>query len=513
MSTLIRDSDRPFRAYRFARLLLFALWVASLSFLCWHHQLWRDEVRALSLALTGDNLIGMVSAVHGEGHPLLWYALLRLSHTLVGVQQILPLTAALIATGAATLLVFRSPFGILPVALLLFGRMMLFEYGVMARNYGITMLLLFVIASVYRRYKRDGYLIGFLLLLLTNTNVHAVLLAAAFLLFWLLDLISEDGVHWTPALTRFAINSALAAIGTVICVATVYPPFNDAAERVQTTLPIFGIFSLGGFKFDGPAWLMPALLYGTVAGFIRRPAAAIALLLALLGMSVFFIVINPGGYRHSALWLSLAVALYWIAFERGNDPQKSAPSVKYSQRLTVWIARFGQAAFLVLLAFQARAGIGNIVDTVRGKPPLSRSADFAALVRSRPDLGHAIIIADPDYLIEPLPYYLKNLTYLTREERFGNVVAFTKNARLEIGLTDMLSKARNLADTYRVPIIIILSTPLDGVTEPEKHPEGYNWIFTIDPEQVAAFRASTKALGSFRPAESDESFDAYLLTP
>jgi hypothetical protein len=78
---------------RRARLLVFLPWLALASFLALRHVMWRDEVRAYSLALTGNTVVDMLKAVHGEGHPALWYLLLRGLHGLLPYPQILPVEA------------------------------------------------------------------------------------------------------------------------------------------------------------------------------------------------------------------------------------------------------------------------------------------------------------------------------------------------------------------------------------------------------------------------------------
>ena len=94
----------------------------------------------------------------------------------------------------------------------------------MARNYGISMLLLFLLATFYERHRNRGFLIGALLFLLANCNAHSVLLVGAFLLFWLVDIANDDGVRRSRALRTFLLNSAIAALGVAICLLTI-PPF------------------------------------------------------------------------------------------------------------------------------------------------------------------------------------------------------------------------------------------------------------------------------------------------
>src|ERR1700712_2705916 len=128
--------------------VLFGVWFAIVLWLTVHHAYWRDEVRALNIATQGDSIGEMLVRLRGEGHPALWYVLLRLAYGLLGPVA-LPMCSLIVAAAAAALLIWRSPFGFVLKALLLASKFFLFEYVVMARNYGIGMLLIFSFAALY----------------------------------------------------------------------------------------------------------------------------------------------------------------------------------------------------------------------------------------------------------------------------------------------------------------------------------------------------------------------------
>src|SRR5579863_1095241 len=202
------------------RLALFVAWILIVVWLASRHVLWRDEVRALSFALASDNWIGMLRHLHGEGHPALWYILLRAAYDPVGVPQVLPAMSLAMAALTAGLLVFRSPFPWLLVALILAGHAFVYEYSVMARNYGLGALLIFALAAFFRERRDHGVGLGILLALAANTNAIAAAIAVAFLTYWLLEIVEESGLSWTMKHRRFAINAAIAALGLLVAFAT-----------------------------------------------------------------------------------------------------------------------------------------------------------------------------------------------------------------------------------------------------------------------------------------------------
>jgi hypothetical protein len=437
-----------------------------------------------------------------------------------------------VASGAI-LLLLRSPFSVVLIALLLFSRFALFEYSVMARNYGISMLLMFLFATLYDRHRDRGIVLGIVLFLLANSNAHSALIAGAFLCFWMFDIAGDKNIQRSWALKVILLNGAIVTLGAVICALTIYPTYNDAAvvdkpDGTWGTLLLKGIFlpaerfhellipqqafeklsrwTAGKIKF--PDGLMSLLMLGSTLGLVRRPAAFFAALLGLIGFSVFFSLVYAGQYRHDALWLVFLISMYWIV-GAGTPRESNIPERFKAYIHPVSIAGYISLALLVLL--QVPQGLAQFSMALDRERPNSRSYDLSLLVKSQPELHDAMIIADPDYLIEALPYYMSNPTYLMREQRFGNVTIFTWKARLELSLDDILTDAARLRQQMHKPIIILLGQKLDSSLPAQSYSEGYNWKLTTTPSQISRFLSSAKLIKSFGPVHGDESFDVYTL--
>jgi len=514
---------------------LFLIWLVAVVVAAVHHVVWRDEVRALSLALQGQSPAGFFAAIHGEGHPLLWYVLLRGAYAVFHTPAVLPVVALIVIALAMLILATRSPFSWPIVAVILVSHFAVYEYAVLARNYGISVLIIFLFAAAYPSHRARGVVLGVLLFLLANCNVHSVPLAGALLSFWGLDIVFETGLKWTPAIKVFALNALIAAVGVLACALTVLPTFNDAGTADWTggppIVPAFKAILDPASQFEmittecltvlgggAAAWpdtltrpieaLMSMLLFAAALGLIRRPAACIAALAGLWGLALLFAVVSPGTYRHEALWIALLIALYWMNIDR----ERTHPEAPIrGQGLTTILAQWGGAAFLALLLLQALPGSLDLMRLVLPSPPLSRSLDLARLIESRPDLRQAIVIADPDYEVESLPYYLPNRLYLMREHRFGAVVRFTKHAQLDLTLGDVLDNARWLRAQSGSPVVILLQQRLDGLAGGGKFSEGYDWTLSMTPGQVLVFRQATVQLARFGPSLNGEDFDVYEL--
>lgn len=519
----ITDSHAgPSGRERTIRLVLLGLWAVAALWLAWYHVPWRDEVRALTIALSGDTTFDMLRNLHGEGHPAIWYLLLRWGHALMQSPAVLPALAFIIAFAAMTVLALRSPLPLLTVALIMFGGLGLFEYTVSARNYGISALVLFVFAWLYPRWRDRHVTMGLVLFLLCNTNVPSNFLAAALLGFWLLEIVSEEGLRWHRKYGWWLANAAIAAGGALVCFLTVFPASQDAASISHPDGLGFGTLlgALTGWKaafpdLAGPfalGWIGSMLaslaLLGSLAGLLRSPGAFLAAAGVTLFFKLFFLLVYPGGYRHQGLLIMFLVTLYWLlaAGRGGHWPE----SMRVLRRIADRAARIGVICFTLLLALQLMHSIRHAAAALQNVP-YSRIHDLADLLE-REGLTDAIVLGHPDVMVEALPYYADNPVYLLRNQRFGHVVHFTKNSRLELSMGDILDDAERIAAETGKPVVIALRYEPDP-NQPERSVrEGYLGTFHTDAEQDRRFLASTRLLARFGPAITDETYGVYLYT-
>jgi hypothetical protein len=245
--------------------------------------------------------------------------------------------------------------------------------------------------------------------------------------------------------------------------ACLYPTFNDAAVAAHPA----GMGArdiLGAIANPAPAFahrlgrqVAPTFLvfpWTPILVALGGPllmAALLASLASLAGLSVFFLLIYPGGYRHEASWLAFVIAMYWIC-RKPNHPVREQAAPHESRRSFALIRRLGLACFLFLLGVQATLGLADLAFGAIVGTPESRSRDFVSLVSERPDLKDAILIGDPDYMLEAM-HHLPNRTHLVREKRYGDTVRFTRKARLDLTLSDILDEARAIGTSTGRPVV------------------------------------------------------------
>lgn len=498
------------RADRRARLLLFVCWLALAIWLTATHVYWRDEVRAFSLALSGSGYAEMLRTVHGEGHPALWYLILRAGHDIFPHREVLPVAGALIGIAAMAILTFLSPFRAVIVGIVLFSFYGAFEYVAMARNYGISALVMFALAALYPRVK-DNLWFGVLLALLCNTNVPSCALAAAFLLFRFVEMLAEGSPPARRDWLMLAGNAALAALGAYLCFITVYPTFNDQAvsrnlNHVGVASILRGLadpeigFSHLVFGGVGPVPVDALLLAVSCFAFIRKPAALAAAVTALVALKLFFYFVYFSYYRHEILYVLFLLSLLWIILNGGGGRWRDAGWHSRAQFV-------GTAVFLGLLVVQTGRVINPIQMQMVGVP-FSRSADVARLLE-RPELSKAIVMGDPDTMLEPLAYYSDHPIWFLRQQRFGHVVRLAGAARHRLSLADILADAQRLHRTTGRPVVFLSAAKLQ-----DRRVKDYPVMFfdrTVQrPDEVRRFLSSTRFLARLRPAAGDEEYDVYL---
>ena len=170
-------------SHHLANLLLVLPHAAISLFLILHHEPWRDETHAFLLAHGPDTVGGLLAAIReGEVSPPLWHLMLRGVSLFTTNFLAVSLLHWAIAVAAMCVLVWCSPFRWWEKLLVSLTYLLVFEYTVIARHYGLSVLLLFAVVAVHVRGRDRGSLECLWLALLAQTNLLGMLLAAA---WWL----------------------------------------------------------------------------------------------------------------------------------------------------------------------------------------------------------------------------------------------------------------------------------------------------------------------------------------
>jgi hypothetical protein len=504
-----------------------AVFLLVVGFGATQHEVWRDEVRALSIATDGRWFTSIFANLTDEGHPALWYLLLRAVSALSGGSPLaLPVTSALVAAGAVWLLVRYAPFPAWQRVLFAFGVFPLYEYSVSARNYGISMLLLIAFCAVGAGRWARPVMTGLILALLANTNVHSLVLVGALLGVWLLERWRQDAGHADEARASWPhtlLGVGIAVAGMLVCVVQTRPtpdsvvakPFPALAELVPRAWELllnpgafFAVGFFGDFAGMSVPWLdVPARVVLTNAVLLaialvltRRVPLLLAFTAVVGGLTLLFGLVYPPAPRHMGLLYVFVIGLFWLYNERRARDAALAFAAESSPGRGRWRDAAANGLLGGLLIVQV--GMAWQAHRLDHGASLSSAREFAAWLRATPRYHEAVIMAEPDFLLETLPYYLPNRLWIAREGRFGRWTRFTRANRRRMSLGELLADAQAVRARTGAPVLLLLARiPMptkDGALE--RRPFGQEFTWTA--AEVSALQAHTtgqiNASGSLR---------------
>jgi hypothetical protein len=483
------------------------LWLAIVLVTLSFHELWRDEVRAFSIARDAPSWLGLFSALENEGHPVLWYAVLRGLYGIFASTAVLPFASVTIAGAAVAVLVRYAPLPAHLVLLFVFGALPLYEYSVMARSYGLGMLLLFLAALLFPERRRRPLVLALVLALLANTSLYVLILSVLLASVGAWDVVAgERPARWRDQ----ALACAIVAAGVGLALHTAWP---TAASHVASPGRLSPAAVLGSMadNLADPAHGFRQILYPlkqtralvlvlAIVGLVCWWPLLASTAVAMLGIAAVSDLVLQSSYRHQGLLVVWLLAMYWILLARDPAPARASRLKDRCLRVSLHVG------LPLLLLLVVRQGLGRIkTDVLR---PVSATAAFARFLDERADYRDAILIGEPDYYLEAMPYYRDNRIFRPRSGRFESVARFTTASREEMSLGELLASAERVAAEERTPVLIALANDR-GRRDGGEAPWGFRGRFTWTPEEVAAFRARTVLVGEFDGI--NESYAAYAL--
>ena len=308
----ISRAPRRLGALDFAILAVFGFGVISVVLA---HEPWFDEAQGWLLAQ--DASVGelLVDFLRYEGHPPLWYMLLKA----VGVAG-LPYKAANVLSASLALLgvvlFLRLPSVPLVLRCLVpFGFFIAYQFTVVARAYAMLFPIMMGIATLYPQRRKRPVLFALLLVLLSEVGLYGLAMAWALAALHVLELVVHK-VRLSAEERRGHLWATVLLVGhTLFMVAVLWPPpdlliapnltqdsvlkrYLAVAGRFETTCLLGSRSSLA----SSLAWV------GLVLWFWRQRLLATYLVLnlsttAVLG--VYFNVWHEGFFFHTMLLSSL----------------------------------------------------------------------------------------------------------------------------------------------------------------------------------------------------------------
>jgi len=492
-------------------------WFLSVIVVSTFHEPWRDEVRALSIAIDAPSCLELPVALKNEGHPVLWYLVLRTSYAIFGTMAVLKIMSISIGFLGTLIFFAYSPFQNFVKIFFSLSVLPIYEYLVMSRNYGISMLLFFLLAVAVEK-KKHPVVIALLLSLLANTNIHSCILVVIISVGWIIQACSAARGNKRDVFS-FVLSVALVGGAVLFSLFTVMPTeesivVSTSSLNVQTVIRavVENLLHPGQHLdviFLGiPAVFRDVLVLLFAVGLLVRPWVAAMFFCGVVSLGVFFSIGYSGSLRHQGVVFVFTLYCYWVtsSFSLPGKEKKGRRS-RYSKPY----AGIATALFSVILAGQAVGAVRKIhCDLTR---EMSSSKAFGRYLTEHPKLSSAIIMAEPDLRIESLPYYAANSIYLPREDVFRRYVRLTSENRRKLTLGKLLKTAVRLRKEGERDVLIALGH--FGLAEQTEKPyvrtEAYGRIFTWTAEELAVFLSAAEKIVEFKSDVTNERYEIYRL--
>jgi hypothetical protein len=285
------------------------------------HQPWPDEYQALQLAVMSPDIATMVDWLSYEGHPPLWYLILRGLSYMMDPHDTLWIAALLCAIPTLWVILFASPFSRTERLMIATSEFVLFESLTVSRSMSLGVAVMFIAFALWR--KRSLWLM--IAILPFCDFLFGVISGILVLLKW------QEKQLWWPGVGLWLVFSAIAG-WTVIPAPDMVSAFDYFSMDKDVTLWFTKMSGLL-VPFQGgilPGWNKPTYpLAGMLwIGFLLlawfttrgRPFQQL-LLFGFIGFTfVFSFTVYPIGLRHLMLIALVLILLVWLHRLAGDRP-------------------------------------------------------------------------------------------------------------------------------------------------------------------------------------------------
>jgi hypothetical protein len=469
-----------------------------------YHEFWRDEVHLLTVALEPESIFGLFSAIKDVGHPVVWPMLLRFCYTILGSSLALPIASTGVAFAGVYVFYKYSPFSNWQKILFIFGVFPIYQFSVVARNYGLAIPLIFLFAHYYRTRQENPLVLSTLLVVLANTSAHACLIAVVLSLVWVAEYFMGDRKKLVLHLGSFG----LVVLGGVIALVTTIPSSDNVV--FPSGLEIGGLLEAFLLNLLHPAAhfyeIFPKIspltrdlvFWGLFAGLCVKPIRAMGLLLGAILLGSFFLVVTHENIRHQGIFYLLMIALYWVTVDEG------CLTASFRKSIHRWVVSVGLGGIFAAHFIMGGQAIWD--EVVQKQSSVKELAQYINQSNS-----NAILMPEPGYLTEAIPYYSNNEIYLIRDNRYAKRAQPTIHVNFELSLSELLEQAQRLEVKRDKTVLIVLGHLNLGSREIHQIVFPFGKKFSWSTQSLETFLHATEKVGDFKGANGPENFEVYRL--
>jgi hypothetical protein len=466
-------------AFSFFAVFIILLYSAISIVLLLHHEPWEDEAHTWLVA-RDLNIISIFKQMAYDGTPALWYMLLvpfaKAGFPYIS-EAILHLT---IAISAVTVFVLYAPFSKVTKVLFIFSYYMAYEYSIIARSYCLSILLLFLIATLYGKRFIHPLWYAFLIFLLFNTNSHSVFIALSLTILFTWEFYRDN----TPV-PFGKLSTLIMLMGGVLSFLQLLP-HSDSIDYSR----MFGSIYVAPFIAIANAFypwhlsfithsqprliitsLATAVFFVIILSLHKKPAVLFVMLLSFSGLFYIFVFVYfyPGAIRHHGLIFIIFLFALWIS-KYYHYSHKKLPHIAPDRNLP----KISIVIINICLALSLPYSLK--MHYLEYKYLFSGSKEMAEFIK-RNNLDTYTIVACPSPQASALLPYLpgKHFWYAGIED-YGTFVVYNTKFRdsTNISNSDVISRMEKTF-SRQSKILLLLSRPLNDLES-----NGFRLLYKVD---------------------------------
>jgi hypothetical protein len=461
-----------------------------------HHEPWEDEAHAWLVARDLD-IISIFKQMAYDGTPALWYMFL-VPFAKTGLPYISEFILHLmIAVAAVTVFILYAPFSKLTKILFIFSYFMAYEYSIIARSYCLSILLLFLIATLYGKRFEHPLWYSFLIFLLFNTNAHSFFIASSLTILFAWESY-RNKVHSSNG----KISLFIMLLGGLLSFLQLLPRTDSINYGLligpSYLMPFVAIANAffpwhSAFFMQGDqrlAMIIVAILifFIIVLSIGKKPIILFILLLSFSGLFYIFTFTYPGSLRHHGFILIMLLVALWISRYYSDSQNKLFEGISLRNNLLRISTALINICLALSLIYSLKVQLQEYNHIFSGAKEM---ADF--IKRNNFD---NIIVAHPSPQASALlPYLDKQKFWYAGIEDFGTFVPYNNKILDSRGISnsEVISRMKN-AFPDQSKILLLLGSPLNN---PESN--GFRLLYKVDK----VFGYNMEKYYLYKPAEEN----------
>jgi len=314
------------------KVIIITVFIILSLLLLLNHEPWRDEAQAWLIARDSPNIGSVIHLMGYEGTPALWHLILfPLAHW--GLPYFsMAVVHFLIILSAVIIFLNYAPFSKLQKVLFVFGYYIFYEYNIIARNYALSVLCLFLIAVLYEKRFMKPILYSTLISILSNSNVHSLVIALVLGGFYFAELFLQKDMAYKNV--SHIMSCFIILLGIIVAIYQLSPPMDlmpslsswnfEFGGLIRILIAVVGAF-LPILRPDINFWniIFPRYRYLAVPAlvafllslgfFLKKPKPMLIYLISAVGLFSIFSFKYLGSLRHHGLIFMIFIFSLWIA--------------------------------------------------------------------------------------------------------------------------------------------------------------------------------------------------------